>query len=758
MQTYLVHMRHPLEYFQKGRLYDLFSFQMVIGSGTGLIFINPLMWVLLGIYIAFGPSVINVYHILFPGPILYLGAFCLVFGNFFYVYLYLLGCMKRKQYHLLPWTLFMPFYWLLMSIAALYALFELLVKPHYWQKTVHGLHLKGKHTSRVATPELATPIVADEPTIAIPVVLGKLSKVDTIPSVTRSLIAMSTLLMPAISAKKKQAQLIAKRAKVRDLGLVATIVTACIISIVVCWYYFQQHQLLLYGDGLSHMKIARSVFDSPTPGLAQLGGVWLPLPHILMMPFVANDYLWHTGLAGSCVSMPCYVIAAIYLFLSARRLTRNSSMSFVGVLAFLFNPNILYLQTTPLSEIVCIAAFTASGYYFLVWVQEDKTEQLVLAAASTFLATLARYDGWAIFLSLVVLVAVISWLKGHKWRHIQGNVLIFGILGGLGIALWLIWCGVILGDPLYFQHGQFSSQSQQLVYLGRHTLYTYHNLGQSIRFYIILSVETIGFLLFPLAAIGVIAFTSRKIFAFSKDKSRANLAVMLAALAFLVPFVFYVVSLYGGQAIIWAPGAVPANAPNQFFNTRYGVQSIAPAVLFLVILGDIVVSRLKTRAIVLCQMFLVTIIIAQSVFIGSTGIVSLEDGVSGIDCNPTLPTDYYLASHYNGGRILVDTFASNFDEAEDGIDLKNIVYDGSGEIWRHALHDPASVVDWVIANHGDLVSTHLNTKSPDFLKQFTLVVNVRGSYLYHKNGLPPLPTRILPADFLSEHRYCIGTT
>src|SRR5260370_15523830 len=102
LQTYLVHMRNPIEDFQKGRLYDLFSFQVVIGSRTAVLFINPLMWVLLGIYIAFGHSAINIYHILFPGPILYLGAFCLNFVIFFYIYLCLLACMKRKQYRLLP--------------------------------------------------------------------------------------------------------------------------------------------------------------------------------------------------------------------------------------------------------------------------------------------------------------------------------------------------------------------------------------------------------------------------------------------------------------------------------------------------------------------------------------------------------------------------------------------------------------------------------------------------------------------------------
>ena len=758
MQTYLVHMRHPLEDFQKGRLYDLFSFQVLIGSGTGVMFLNPLMWVLLGIYIVFGPSVVNIYHVLFPGPILYLSAFCLIFGNLFYVYLYLLACAKRKQYHLLPWTLFIPFYWLLMSVAALYALFELLVKPHYWQKTVHGLHLKGKHASPVVPSLLGIPTVAEEPTMPVPVTLGKGSKVGTIPSVKDSLKAMPTLLMPAISRRQKQAQGVAKRVKVRDLWLVATIVIACVTSIAACWYYFQQDKILLYADAHSHMRLARSVFDGLTPGLAQLGGVWLPLPHILMWPFIWNDYLWHTGLAGSFVSMPCYVIAAIYLYLSARRLTGNCPISFVGALAFLLNPNVLYLQTTPLSELVCVAAFTIAGYYFLSWVQEDKTHQLVLAAASTLLATLARYDGWPIFLALLTLIIAIGWLKGHRWRQIQGNVILFGILGGIGIALWFAWCGIILGDPLYFQRGQFSSQSQQIAFLQKGYLYGYHNLWQSVRLYFTVSMKTIGYLLFALAAfaaLAVIVYVFYHLLTFRKNKNHARMESMLVALTFLIPFAFYVVSLYSGQAIIWVPGAVPANAPNQFFNVRYGVETVAPIALFLAILADGVVRRLKVRTAVLC-LILLAVIIAQSIYVGSTGIISLEDGISGRDCLPTSSIDFYLAQHYNGGRILVDTFNSNFNEAETGIDFKNIIYDGSGAYWDQGLRDPAAVVDWVIADPGDLVSTHLDTKSPAFLQNFTLVASSGINFLYHKRGLPPLPTRTLPPGFLSEHRFCTG--
>ncbi len=245
MQTYLVHMRHPVEDFRRGRLYDLFSFQFVIGSAMAVLFLNPLMWILLGLYLIFGQSVVNVYHVLFPGPILYLGAICLLFGNFFYIYLYLVACMKRKQYHLLPWILFIPGYWLLMSIAAMLALFELMVKPHYWQKTVHGLHLKGKQASPLVPSRLEAPGVVADPDMTVPVIPWKVESAGNVASVSMSLKAIRTLIMPAISLKQKRAESVAKRSKVRDLWLVATIITACVASIVACWYYLRQNESLL---------------------------------------------------------------------------------------------------------------------------------------------------------------------------------------------------------------------------------------------------------------------------------------------------------------------------------------------------------------------------------------------------------------------------------------------------------------------------------------------------------------------------------
>jgi cellulose synthase/poly-beta-1,6-N-acetylglucosamine synthase-like glycosyltransferase len=466
MQTYLVHMRNPMEFLRKGRLYELLSFQIVVGCGIGFIFLNPLMWLLLLLYLLIGPSILDVYHQLFPGLTLYMAEFCLIFGNFFYIYLYLFGCVKRKQYDLMLWAALIPMYWLLMTIAGMVAFYELLVKPHYWQKTVHGLHLHGSVGAQSALQQQVVKSVADEQTVRTAIAVVSQPSVGVIPTVSHSFRAMSTMLLPALSQTQKQQRRKTQQVHVRDVWFFASMAVSCVASVLACIYYLSQHEITLYQDALSHMRISRSVFDNATPGLAQLGTVWLPLPHMLMWSFIWNNALWHSGLAGSFVSMPCYVIASIYLFLAAKRLTKSSSASFIGVLAFALNPNILYLQATPLSETVCIATLAMTCYYFLCWTQENASRFLIFAAGCTFLSTLARYDGWALFVAMLCLIPIVGLRRRQRFVQIQSNLILFGGLGGLGIVLWLVWNKLLFGDPLYFQHsGVYSSQAQQMLLL-----------------------------------------------------------------------------------------------------------------------------------------------------------------------------------------------------------------------------------------------------------------------------------------------------
>ena len=116
---------------------------------------------------------------------------------------------------------------------------------------------------------------------------------------------------------------------------------------------------LYYGDAEAHLNIARRIVDSRRPGYDQIGTVWLPLPHVLMLAFVRNNGLWQSGLAGAIPSSACFVCAGVFLYAAMKRATQSSpaAMASLGLLAF--NPNLLYLQATPMTETVVLAALMA---------------------------------------------------------------------------------------------------------------------------------------------------------------------------------------------------------------------------------------------------------------------------------------------------------------------------------------------------------------------------------------------------------------
>ena len=113
---------------------------------------------------------------------------------------------------------------------------------------------------------------------------------------------------------------------------------------------------LYYGDAEAHLAIARRVVDSRTPGYDQIGTVWLPLPHLLMLPWVRDDRLWRTGLAGTIPGVSCWVCACWFLFAAARRALGSVEAAWVAAGCFALNPCLLYLQAIPMTEAVFAAA------------------------------------------------------------------------------------------------------------------------------------------------------------------------------------------------------------------------------------------------------------------------------------------------------------------------------------------------------------------------------------------------------------------
>ncbi len=143
MQTYLVHTRGTDSYVGKGRKHSLI-FHLVIGGKLAFVLINPFLWVATFSYFALYAYVGPAIEALYPTAVFYMAIFSLVFGNFLFLYYYMVGLAKKDQWNLIKFVFLVPIYWLMISISAFIALYQLIFKPHYWEKTVHGFHLQKK--------------------------------------------------------------------------------------------------------------------------------------------------------------------------------------------------------------------------------------------------------------------------------------------------------------------------------------------------------------------------------------------------------------------------------------------------------------------------------------------------------------------------------------------------------------------------------------------------------------------------------------
>jgi hypothetical protein len=500
----------------------------------------------------------------------------------------------------------------------------------------------------------------------------------------------------------------------------------CVVSILTTLYLYNNNYLLLYGDAESHLNISKRITGSITPGLAQLGGIWLPLPHLLMVPFTALDSMWRSGLAGSVVSGISFVIASFYIYKLLYLVTKHKPSATIGMLSFSLNPNILYLQGTAMTELLLIAFFVLSSYHFLKFLQnEDHVLYLIYAAFFGFCATLSRYDGWfLVFIETFILVVFYArklfyakhsfsdLLKGDigaranlkkVWHTMEGKLLLFSVLAFVGIGMWLLWNWIILNDPIYFTNSPFSAKSQQKGWLARGELPTYHNLPLSYIYYLVTSIVNIGYAFSGLALSGLVLFLLD-----SKQKERLYIAAL-----FSVPFVFYVLTLYMGQSVIFIPQVTPSSFTWNLFNVRYGVMMIPAAAFFIgYVFSEIIhfpyrkhvpfLSRLVQVSLVSLFMFFAYIQFSRFVE-GKEKVISFEDGRSGLSSSKTSDAELWLKENYDGGLLLMDDYSRTISVIKSGVPMQNVIYIGNKPYWEESLSEPEKHAEWIAMQKNDAV-------------------------------------------------------
>lgn len=454
------------------------------------------------------------------------------------------------------------------------------------------------------------------------------------------------------------------------------------ISIVNFDFYLNNHLGLAYNDARSHLDIGRRVVEGLKPGLAQLGSVWLPLPHLLMIATIWNDFMWHSGLSGAIESMVSFVATGVLVYLFLKNLGVGMLARLVGVAVFVANINVLYLQSTAMTELLLIATITAGVYELFMWQKEGKLLHLIYAGFWIMLSTLNRYDGWFLFFWAAVLIAILSFRK-KGYKASEAHFLFFSTLAGFGIALWFLWNLLIFKDPLYFAFGPYSAHAQQLQLAKAGVLASSHNLPLATKIYFYALAFNSYTLPLILGAFGAIAlWLDRKV--------KSNLKIVTSAL--LAPLVFNVLALYLGFSVLFVQGI----SGNTWFNVRYGVM-MAPSIAIFI---GYLIHRFRDLR------WLFIGLLAFVIFFGfaNRDAVTIDDARVGSSQKNVSEVSSWLFKNAKDkpGFVLISAASHDAIIFSSGLPMSKFIHEGTGTYWLAATSAPDRWARWIIMRTNDL--------------------------------------------------------
>jgi hypothetical protein len=173
-------------------------------------------------------------------------------------------------------------------------------------------------------------------------------------------------------------------------------------------FFAFRKQTYIHIDAIHNVNVARSLFDSLTPGLGQLRFSGFPLLSLLIAPLAWFDALWTTGLAGSIVSVLCFIATGWFVFATAWRVTGAKTAAWLAFLFFALNPRLIYLFTTPVAEPLMTACAAGLAYGLVCWIQDRNWRPLACAAIAAIGGAFTSYDGWALGAASIVLVFALA--------------------------------------------------------------------------------------------------------------------------------------------------------------------------------------------------------------------------------------------------------------------------------------------------------------------------------------------------------------
>lgn len=504
-------------------------------------------------------------------------------------------------------------------------------------------------------------------------------------------------------------------------------------SVIAFLFYAQRNQVLLYGDAIAHINIARRVFDSKTPGLLQLGTVWLPLPHLLMIPFIISNQMWQRGAGGSIPSMVAYVFGVIGIFRLTRSVLKGNNASdsaarvapWIAALIYAANPNLIYMQSTAMGEALYLALFIWALVFLTEFVAGEGSA-LVKCGLCVAAAGLTRYDGWFLAAALIIFV-LLRWLvransgQSQPDPQLRGRVAKFVLISAAAPALWLAYNGIVYRNPLEFENGPYSAKAieRKSQTAGNPGHPGSGNPWLAGMYFVKTAEDNMAtnrwlqrvWILLTLAAAAVLIFPRRQQ---APAPAAAPPSASLWCLLFLLlPIPFYALTVaYSGVPIF-----IPNWWPFTHYNVRYGLQllpafSIAAALL---IYGILRCEQWNWRVRLASIPVILAFVATCYVFVSQATPICLEEAQTNMRSRNQLQME--LArwfEHLPPDSTILMYLGDQVGALERaGIPLKRTINEGNHRVWKQpvdpdglwerALANPSRYADYVVALEGDPV-------------------------------------------------------
>jgi hypothetical protein len=457
---------------------------------------------------------------------------------------------------------------------------------------------------------------------------------------------------------------------------------------------------LSHYDAKAHLVVARRIADSLTPGWMQIGAVWLPLPHLVQLLPTQIDWCYRTGAFAVGCSVLAFTASVWLLGRLVLETTKSALAAAAAAAVLMLNPNILYLQSTPMTEPLLILLMTASVYLTRRAVESGVPRHLRSAGLAVFAACLTRYEAWPVTAALVAVSLVARLGRGDGWRAAARETVRLAAYPAAAVAAFLLLSRATVGE-WFVQSGFFVPENTAMhrpwasvvsVWWGVHEVSSYPLL--------LMGVAGIGMLL-------AVAQVHRR--------RAADLVPLALAGAGLLPWYAF----YEGHP----------------FRIRYMVVLIPVVALGVGFGVGLPGRRMRIAAAVLVAAALV----AAPGPLATTAPMVLEAQWDRDHRVGRARVTEYLRAHWDGTPVMASmgSLAHYMQElSRAGFNLRDFLHEGNGDIWLAALEYPDPHVRWVLveeqAEGGDMLAV-LARQRPAFLGGYERVAEGGGVVLYRRH-------------------------